>query len=97
MSDRPDLPLSPEETADLVERVKRGDRAALDRLLAATPTAAAKGDPRQDARKEPGRSEGPGEERHSGQGSESALRQLRAWERRRASDRTAPVRDKPGA
>jgi RNA polymerase sigma-70 factor (ECF subfamily) len=34
MSDRPDLPLSPEETADLVERVKRGDRAALDRLLA---------------------------------------------------------------
>lgn len=34
MTDRPHTPLSPEETADLVERVKRGDKAALERLLA---------------------------------------------------------------
>lgn len=31
----------------------------------------------------------------SGKGADSALKQLREWEQRRARDRAAPVRDKP--
>lgn len=32
---------------------------------------------------------------HSGHGADSALKQLREWEQRRASDRVAPDRDGP--
>jgi hypothetical protein len=34
-------------------------------------------------------------ERHGGKGVESALRQLRVWEQRRASARVGKTRDKP--
>lgn len=36
-------------------------------------------------------------ERHSGIGSESAMKQLKVWERRRAEERAAAARDRPAA
>lgn len=48
-----------------------------------------------DTRRKPGGE--PGRERHSGHGADSALKQMRVWEQRRAAARTPSGGGKPSA